>query len=110
MRISLVVAAARNGTIGLRGEIPWKLPDDQRFFPAIGKFLAVRTGHRVFARAQFAEEVEHGVRIVALLPGTEPVSPPLRELIEPFAVLREADLQLDLFARSHPALEACRTL
>ena len=32
MRISLVVAAARNGTIGLRGEIPWKLPDDQRFF------------------------------------------------------------------------------
>ena len=32
MRISLVVAAARNGTIGLRGEIPWRLPDDQRFF------------------------------------------------------------------------------
>lgn len=32
MRISLVVAAARNGAIGYRGEIPWKLPDDQRFF------------------------------------------------------------------------------
>lgn len=32
MRISLIVAAARNGVIGLGGEIPWKLPDDQRFF------------------------------------------------------------------------------
>lgn len=32
MRISLVVAAARNGVIGFEGTIPWKLPDDQQFF------------------------------------------------------------------------------
>ena len=32
MRISIIVAAARNGVIGLRGEIPWRLPDDQKFF------------------------------------------------------------------------------
>jgi dihydrofolate reductase len=32
MRISLIVAAAGNGVIGRGGEIPWKLPDDQRFF------------------------------------------------------------------------------
>ena len=31
MRVSLVVAAARNGAIGLAGEIPWRLPDDQKF-------------------------------------------------------------------------------
>jgi len=32
VRVSLVVAAARNGVIGAKGEIPWRLPDDQRFF------------------------------------------------------------------------------
>ena len=35
MRISLVVAAARNGVIGHRGGIPWRLPDDQRFFRSL---------------------------------------------------------------------------
>jgi len=32
MKVSLIVAPARNGVIGLGGQIPWKLPDDQRFF------------------------------------------------------------------------------
>ncbi len=32
MRVSLIVAVARNGVIGVDGEIPWTLPDDQRFF------------------------------------------------------------------------------
>jgi dihydrofolate reductase len=32
MRVSIIVAAARNGVIGRNGEIPWRLPDDQRFF------------------------------------------------------------------------------
>ncbi|MCP4903516.1 MAG: dihydrofolate reductase [bacterium] len=30
--MSLIAAAASNGVIGLDGEIPWTLPDDQRFF------------------------------------------------------------------------------
>lgn len=32
MRISLIVAVARNGVIGNDGEIPWRLPEDQKFF------------------------------------------------------------------------------
>ncbi len=32
MRISLVVAASRNGVIGLRNELPWKLPSDLKRF------------------------------------------------------------------------------
>jgi len=32
MRVSIVVAAARNGVIGNGDEIPWRLPADQRFF------------------------------------------------------------------------------
>jgi dihydrofolate reductase len=35
MRVSLVVAAARNGAIGLLGDLPWRLPDDQRFFKTV---------------------------------------------------------------------------
>jgi dihydrofolate reductase len=39
MRVSIVVAAARNGVIGNGDEIPWRLPADQRFFKN------VTTGH-----------------------------------------------------------------
>ncbi len=39
MRVSIVVAAARNGVIGNGDEIPWRLPADQRFFKE------VTTGH-----------------------------------------------------------------
>ncbi len=41
MRVSIVVAAAENGTIGADGGIPWKLPDDQRHFKAL------TTGHHI---------------------------------------------------------------
>ncbi|MAG29701.1 MAG: diacylglycerol kinase [Deltaproteobacteria bacterium] len=48
MRVSLVAASARNRVIGLRGEIPWCLPDDQRFFREL------TTGHCiVFGRKTF---------------------------------------------------------
>jgi dihydrofolate reductase len=31
-RITLIVARARNGVIGLRGGLPWRLPEDLAFF------------------------------------------------------------------------------
>ena len=32
MRVSMIVAVAGNGVIGNEGEIPWRLPEDQKFF------------------------------------------------------------------------------
>ena len=48
MRISLVVAAARNRVIGFRGEIPWRLPDDQRFFRRVTMGHAILMGRKTF--------------------------------------------------------------
>jgi dihydrofolate reductase len=48
MRVSLVVAAARNGAIGLRGKLPWRLPDDQRFFKALTLGHCVVMGRKTF--------------------------------------------------------------
>ena len=35
MRVSLIVAASANNVIGVRGELPWRLPDDLRRFKLI---------------------------------------------------------------------------
>jgi dihydrofolate reductase len=48
MRVSLVVAAARNGVIGRQGEIPWRLPDDQRFFKKLTSGQCVVMGRKTF--------------------------------------------------------------
>ena len=48
MRVSLVVAAARNGVIGHRGELPWRLPDDQRFFQDVTSGHCVVMGRKTF--------------------------------------------------------------
>lgn len=32
MKVSLIVAAAENNVIGRENDLPWKLPDDMRFF------------------------------------------------------------------------------
>jgi dihydrofolate reductase len=48
MRVSLVVAVARNGVIGLHGKIPWRLPDDQRFFKAVTTGHCVVMGRKTF--------------------------------------------------------------
>ena len=53
MRISLVVAAARNGVIGHRGGIPWRLPDDQRFFRSLTLGHCIVIGRKTF------EEIGH---------------------------------------------------
>lgn len=41
MQVTIVVAAAENGTIGADGGIPWRLPEDQR------RFKALTTGHHI---------------------------------------------------------------
>jgi dihydrofolate reductase len=48
MRVSLVVAAARNGVIGRLGKIPWHLPDDQRFFKDVTIGHCVVMGRKTF--------------------------------------------------------------
>jgi dihydrofolate reductase len=35
MRVSIIVAMARNRVIGLRGTIPWKIPGEQRMFQRV---------------------------------------------------------------------------
>jgi dihydrofolate reductase len=57
VKVSLVAALSRNRVIGARGGIPWRLPDDQRFFKQL------TTGHcLVMGRATFES-------IGRLLPG-----------------------------------------
>jgi dihydrofolate reductase len=41
MKISLVAAVAKNGTIGKNNDLPWRLPDDMRYF------LDTTKGHHV---------------------------------------------------------------
>lgn len=48
MRVSIVVAAARNGVIGVRGDLPWRLPDDQRFFKEMTSGHCVVMGRKTF--------------------------------------------------------------
>jgi len=48
MRISLVVAVAKNGVIGHRGGLPWKLPDDQRFFRDLTRGHCIVIGRKTF--------------------------------------------------------------
>ena len=48
MRISLIVAAARNDVIGLAGDIPWKLPEDQKFFRKQTTGHAIVIGRKTF--------------------------------------------------------------
>ena len=48
MRISIVVAAACNGVIGRGGQIPWRLPDDQRFFKHLTTGHCVVMGRKTY--------------------------------------------------------------
>ena len=48
LRVSIVVAAARNGVIGLDGEIPWRLPDDQKFFRRLTTGHCIVIGRKTF--------------------------------------------------------------
>jgi len=48
VRISLIVAVARNGVIGADGEIPWRLPEDQKFFRRTTMGHALVYGRKTF--------------------------------------------------------------
>ena len=47
-RLALVAAVAANGTIGARGGLPWRLPDDLRHFRALTTGHAVVMGRRTW--------------------------------------------------------------
>jgi dihydrofolate reductase len=48
MRISLVVAAARNGVIGSNGKMPWHLPADLKHFKNVTWGLPIVMGRKTF--------------------------------------------------------------
>jgi dihydrofolate reductase len=48
LQISLVVAVADNGVIGLDGRLPWHLPDDLKHFRAVTMGKAILMGRRTF--------------------------------------------------------------
>jgi dihydrofolate reductase len=48
VEITLVVAAAENGTIGAGGGIPWRLPEDQKRFKALTLGHCIVMGRRTY--------------------------------------------------------------
>ena len=48
MRISLIVAAAQNGAIGLEGRMPWHLPNDLRHFKNLTWGMPIVMGRKTF--------------------------------------------------------------
>lgn len=48
MTVSLVAAVAENGVIGRKGGLPWRLPDDLRWFKQLTMGHAVVIGRRTF--------------------------------------------------------------
>lgn len=48
MRVSMIVAAARNGVIGRDRGIPWQLPEDQKFFRRMTMGHALVLGRKTF--------------------------------------------------------------
>ena len=48
MKIELVVAAARNGVIGLDGAMPWSMPSDLKVFRRLTMGKPIVMGRRTF--------------------------------------------------------------
>lgn len=48
MRISLIVAAAKNGAIGQAGRMPWHLPNDLRHFKNLTWGMPIIMGRKTF--------------------------------------------------------------
>lgn len=46
MIVSAIAAVAQNGIIGNKGDLPWHLPDDMRYFQRITKGHHVITGRK----------------------------------------------------------------
>jgi len=51
MRLTLIVARARNGTIGLRGALPWRLPED------LAQFRRTTLGHPILMGRRTHESI-----------------------------------------------------
>jgi len=48
MNISLIVAASENNLIGIDNDLPWRLPDDMKFFVRTTKGHHILTGRKNF--------------------------------------------------------------
>jgi dihydrofolate reductase len=48
MRVSLIVAVARNGVIGRDGDLPWRIPADLRFFKQVTMGKPIVMGRKTF--------------------------------------------------------------
>lgn len=48
MKISLIVAAAQNGAIGLEGKMPWHLPNDLRHFKNLTWGMPILMGRKTY--------------------------------------------------------------
>lgn len=48
MTISLIAAVASNGVIGCDGKIPWRIPEDLRYFRAVTRGQTVVMGRKTF--------------------------------------------------------------
>ena len=48
MKVSLVAAVAQNGVIGKNNDLPWRLPDDMKFFMNVTKGHYVILGRKNF--------------------------------------------------------------
>ena len=48
MKISLIAAMAKNRVIGRKGDIPWKIPGEQKIFRKITLGHAVIMGRKTF--------------------------------------------------------------
>ena len=46
--ISIVVAASKNGVIGVDGDLPWRLPDDLRYFKQLTTGKPVVMGRKTY--------------------------------------------------------------
>ena len=46
MQLSLIAAVANNGVIGKHNDLPWRLPDDMKFFKSKTHGHHVITGRR----------------------------------------------------------------
>jgi dihydrofolate reductase len=47
-QLALIAAVARNGVIGLRGRLPWRLPDDLKHFRALTSGHAIVMGRKTW--------------------------------------------------------------
>ena len=48
MRISIVAAIGKNGEIGMEGNLPWSLPEDQKYFKKLTRNHTVIMGRKTF--------------------------------------------------------------